>query len=548
MNPQERSRMGASAVSRLLGTLAAVCFAIAVMASVSNRAIAATETPSASTSATSCPHPKDGERFAPSWRPSDSDLHLILARHRGYLFLKSDRNLQKADDAFLQDKYLDQAFPDWRKEARKNPEKANLCNAHLARATLSGANLGDVDLSGADLWDANLSGADLRYANLSGAKLGDANLSGAKFFHANLSGAELARANLYGATLTALSAADLRSVDLIAVMSEASDLLLVLAGSAVSTNLTGADLSHANLSSVFLPSADLSGAKLGDANLSGAKLEHANLSSADLTHADLSGAYMEAANLSGANLQKAKVSRAILAQVNLTGSTYAPVSEPPDPYVVGIKGLAKLKAAKGEQIGLVQLRKLFRDAGLDESEREVTSSIQRNVTHDQLSGQILSVAWIEGVLRRVGFGWTTAYGLYPERALAWILLLSIILIPVYMRATLNPMPTSRIVQVFPQDRVDMIEADSRSEQPRIKVVKATSWQSAFGWASYISLLSAVNIGFEQFTPGDWVRRLQGCDYSLQAVGWARTVAGAQALISVYLLAMWALTQFGRPFG
>jgi hypothetical protein len=30
-------------------------------------------------------------------------------------------------------------------------------------------------------------------------------------------------------------------------------------------------------------------------------------------------------------------------------------------------------------------------------------------------------------------------------------------------------------------------------------------------------------------------------------GVVRVVAGVQALLSVYLLAMWALTQFGRPF-
>ncbi len=37
------------------------------------------------------------------------------------------------------------------------------------------------------------------------------------------------------------------------------------------------------------------------------------------------------------------------------------------------------------------------------------------------------------------------------------------------------------------------------------------------------------------------------EYSLQAVGWVRVVAGAQVLLSVYLLAMWVLTQFGQPF-
>jgi hypothetical protein len=57
----------------------------------------------------------------------------------------------------------------------------------------------------------------------------------------------------------------------------------------------------------------------------------------------------------------------------------------------------------------------------------------------------------------------------------------------------------------------------------------------------------VNIGFQQFTPGDWIRRLQPHEYALKAEGWVRMVAGAQALLSVFLLAMWVLTQFGRPF-
>ena len=130
----------------------------------------------------------------------------------------------------------------------------------------------------------------------------------------------------------------------------------------------------------------------------------------------------------------AKVSKAKLAYVNLKGSTYAPASEPPDPYVAGIEGLATLSAGKVSKSGLSSFG-VAPDAGLDESEREVTSSIQRNRTRDQISSQFWSLAWIEGVLRGVGFGWTTAYGLHPERALARILLLGIILTPVIPHQT-----------------------------------------------------------------------------------------------------------------
>ncbi len=480
--------MVASSVPKPVRTIAAVCFAIAVMAGVSNCAVAATETPSADTSETSCPHPldKDGNRL---WKPTDSELHLILARHRGYLFRERhpDLDLQKADGASLQDAYLDNAFPDWRKEARKNPEKANLCNADLSKANLLGAGLYRANLSGARLVAANLSGADLQFANVSGADLFEAKLSDANLFRTNLSGADVGAANLSGAVLF-----------------------------------------QANLSGAYLTSADLPGADLRSANLLGTSLFGARLPGADLTDA--------------------KVSKAKLAYVNLTGSTYAPASEPPDPYVAGIEGLATLNAAKGQQIGLFQLRKLFQDAGLDESEREVTSSIQRNRTRDQLSSELWSVAWIEGILRRVGFGWTTAYGLHPERALGLILLLGVILTPVYMRVMLHPTQTSRIVLVFPQDRVDMVDADSSSEQPRMKVAKATSWWSAFGWAVvYFAFVSGKHrlrtiYPWRLDSPPARPRLLS------TAVGWVRTVAGGQSLVSVYLLAMWVLTQFGRPFG
>jgi hypothetical protein len=34
---------------------------------------------------------------------------------------------------------------------------------------------------------------------------------------------------------------------------------------------------------------------------------------------------------------------------------------------------------------------------------------------------------------------------------------------------------------------------------------------------------------------------------MKGTGWVRTVSGIQSLISVYLLALAALTYFGRPF-
>jgi hypothetical protein len=57
-----------------------------------------------------------------------------------------------------------------------------------------------------------------------------------------------------------------------------------------------------------------------------------------------------------------------------------------------------------------------------------------------------------------------------------------------------------------------------------------------------------NIGFRDINFRCWLRLLTRQEFDIKAVGWARVVAGWQSLISVYLLALWVLTYFGRPFG
>ena len=64
---------------------------------------------------------------------------------------------------------------------------------------------------------------------------------------------------------------------------------------------------------------------------------------------------------------------------------------------------------------------------------------------------------------------------------------------------------------------------------------------------YFSLLSAFHIGWRELNVGTWIARLQPREYALRATGWVRMLSGFQSLLSVYFLALWALTYFGRPF-
>ena len=66
-------------------------------------------------------------------------------------------------------------------------------------------------------------------------------------------------------------------------------------------------------------------------------------------------------------------------------------------------------------------------------------------------------------------------------------------------------------------------------------------------AMMFSLMSTFNIGFRGLDFGRWIRLLLKREYDIKPVGWARTVSGVQSLISVYLIGLWVLTYFGRPF-
>ena len=71
---------------------------------------------------------------------------------------------------------------------------------------------------------------------------------------------------------------------------------------------------------------------------------------------------------------------------------------------------------------------------------------------------------------------------------------------------------------------------------------------AFIWyALYFSLLSSFHFGWRDLNVGNWISRIQGQQYALRATGRVRTVSGIQSLISIYLVALWVLTYFGRPF-
>ena len=361
-----------------------------------------------------------------------------------------------------------------------------------SRANLSGALLKKADLREANLKKADLMGTDLSVALLNKADLSEANLIGAYLCGANLGVADLSGALLIGAYLSE------------------------------------AHLMYANLSE-----ANLVGANLIGALLIGASLREVNLRGANLMYAHLSGTSLLDADLTGANLSKAY----------LSGTFYELKSGPE------LRGIAEARDLEFLTYGtnpdaLFQLRKQFQDSGFRTQERKITYALNRR----EAEGDGLVERWF----RRIAFEWTCQYGMNPGQALKiWGGLFSLCWLAYVIFIHLPG--ESGVYRIKKGERQEWLEEEIRPRQ-----VFARSWwryslqviarePRLVLWAGFFSLMSAFNIGFREIDFGRWLRLLPRTEFDLKAKGWARTVAGFQSLFSVYLIALWVLTYFGRPF-
>jgi hypothetical protein len=307
-------------------------------------------------------------------------------------------------------------------------------------------------------------------------------------------------------------------------------------------NLSGADLSESNLKGANLRQARLLGANLSGADLSGADLSDANLSNGFSLLAELclregggdcspllgKGANLSAAILIGTNLSGADLSAANLATAVLDLN---PGSLPHIPSLALAKNISQLTFSVSP-LSLVALREEFKKAGMRKQEREITYAIKSKETK--------GAHRFERAFNFILFDLTSQYGMSPGRPLRIIGFLVVLFSLPYLIALMKSKGAG-IWMVWAKDRLP--KEDGQDEPARLK----KRWLPLLWTAFYFSLLSAFNIGWRDINVGNWIARVQSHDYTLKATGWVRTVSGVQSLITVYLLALWVLTYFGRPF-
>jgi hypothetical protein len=334
-----------------------------------------------------------------------------------------------------------------------------------------------------------------------------------------------------------------------------------------------ANLCGAILHGAALPWTDLIGADLQETALHGADLQRANLLGVNLRRATLFGANLHkaslhSADLQGANLQEADLTEADLYDAEVAASIFEPRSLPNVQRMAFARHLVDLRFATSPH-ALQALREAFKTAGLRPQERAVTYAIrhtQRCQAWPVFCPPEMALAAPEiftkvyGAFQLLAFEWPCDYGMAPGRPLYLLVglllggaALHLLALSARGRAGIWVLgsPERGTRQAGHVPRAHLTRANVF---PRLQARSAGRWWGALvRWgcmlllAGAFSLLSAFYLGWRELNVGNWIIHRPRREYTLRATGWVRVVSGGQFLLSMYLLALWALTSFGRPF-
>jgi hypothetical protein len=334
-----------------------------------------------------------------------------------------------------------------------------------------------------------------------------------------------------------------------------------------------ANLCGAILHGATLPWVDLIGADLQETALHGADLHRANLLGVNLHRATLFGAnlhkaILHSADLQQANLQEADLTEADLYDAEVSATIFEPRFLPDVQRMAFARHLVDLRFATSPH-ALQALQEAFKTTGWRHQERAVTYAIRHTqrcqawpvfCPPEMASAAPEFFKKVYGAFQLLAFEWPCAYGMAPARPLGLLMGLLLGGAGLHMLALSARGRTGMwVLKPAEPDKqqaghVQRVRITRNFFCPRLQARCAGRWWGLlvrwgcvllFGGA--FSLLSAFYLGGRDLNIGNWIARRQSREYTLRATGWVRVVSGGQFLLSVYLLALWALTSFGRPF-
>jgi uncharacterized protein YjbI with pentapeptide repeats len=245
------------------------------------------------------------------------------------------------------------------------------------------------------------------------------------------------------------------------------------------------------------------------------------------------GGTLESSTFEEADISSVKFRKVNIKDVDLSSSTAAGLVYEPSlgqlPRVQtfrSLKGLDRFTTLNDGGAALMELEKSLADAGL----RGQAATVRQALTDAPRASSYL----FQKSLQKIAFGVPYAYGRAPER----LLVIGCILIPIFAVIYLVVLLQNREdVGIWIQR--DPVDKPEFREIPPVRLSRQNS--NIYAMALLFSLRMAFRIGWKDFNVGDWLARVQRHSYTLDSKGWARSVAGIQSLVSLYLLVLAVLS-------
>lgn len=232
----------------------------------------------------------------------------------------------------------------------------------------------------------------------------------------------------------------------------------------------------------------------------------------------------------------------------------------------------------GNSAPLARLRGLFKETGFRDQERKITYALKAR--QGEFLWETCSKQWgscFEYWANTILFDITSQYGMNPGRVLIILIVIFCIATLLY-RVIIHYSDQSSLSIIVPADRDrhnqplwllanlsntgEQIQEGGFTTKKAYKIIPNDLLQFSsriflkelvrrelvlLRISFFFSLMSTFNIKFRDVDFGRWLRQLTTKEYDIKATGWARTVSGFQALLSVYFIALLLVTYFGRPF-
>ncbi len=345
---------------------------------------------------------------------------------------------------------------------------------------------GRADLCGARIVGLTFRRADLRYARLMGARIISSDLNGVNFGWGNLEMVgiwEMDRGN--DQRIGSFHAADLKS----AIFTD--------------SNFRGWSFTDSDARFAHISGTNFADTVFDDANLGGIQIDNVDLSNASLKNTNLAHATL--------NIQ--------------------PGHLPQPESLRDAQSLTSVTANGGAQATLAELRDKLDSLKMSVPAAEINYAINHQANMYEASRETARSHFLQTQLNWLLLGVPYEYGLRPERLLIAVGLVILSFWLLYLYAIFRSELDNSIWIARPAPR-----SDASGDKTRATRLMRTNCNPFFH-ALWFSVLSAFRIGWGNVSVGEWIARLQTRGYEFHAVGWPRTVAGMQSLLSVYLLAL-----------